>query len=367
MAASRPRTSPATRSADTSRCSSPRQRGRWLRWRPPEAGPRRHVALETLAHRRRCTSAANGCGPRRRDRRDGRGAAAGDAGSDDELRAHSGRAGRAPDRGRGLVRGGCATHRVCPAQAARRDVALCIVWGRADRLRPGPRQLRAIATTGMPHADWVVLDGVGHCPQLDIPLETAELISGLTAAEALEGAQRPLERGSELGGTGAVVERASPVGQKLDRAGDTAGGDGLLQRVEPCREPLEAGAVGGGRAGVDDRRPVHGRARALPAHVTQRSRQRAPPARGNELRHPVADELVRRRRPDAPGQPAVELPAPLRQAGLGPQRASEAQAHRARHHGCCRGSRQALKCVCRHREWRRREVWARRPHRPKRE
>lgn len=33
----------------------------------------------------------------------------------------------------------------------------------------------------LPHADWVVLDGVGHCPQLDVPLEAAELIVGLTA------------------------------------------------------------------------------------------------------------------------------------------------------------------------------------------
>ena len=29
----------------------------------------------------------------------------------------------------------------------------------------------------LPHADWVELDGVGHCPQLDVPLETAELIA----------------------------------------------------------------------------------------------------------------------------------------------------------------------------------------------
>jgi pimeloyl-ACP methyl ester carboxylesterase len=33
-----------------------------------------------------------------------------------------------------------------------------------------------------PHADWVVLDGVGHCPQLDVPLETVQLILGFTAA-----------------------------------------------------------------------------------------------------------------------------------------------------------------------------------------
>jgi pimeloyl-ACP methyl ester carboxylesterase len=30
------------------------------------------------------------------------------------------------------------------------------------------------------HAGWVELDGVGHCPQLDVPLETAQLILGLT-------------------------------------------------------------------------------------------------------------------------------------------------------------------------------------------
>ena len=33
----------------------------------------------------------------------------------------------------------------------------------------------------LPHADWIVLDGVGHCPQLDVPFEPAQLILGLTA------------------------------------------------------------------------------------------------------------------------------------------------------------------------------------------
>jgi pimeloyl-ACP methyl ester carboxylesterase len=32
----------------------------------------------------------------------------------------------------------------------------------------------------LPNADWVVLDDVGHAPQLDVPLETAQLILGLT-------------------------------------------------------------------------------------------------------------------------------------------------------------------------------------------
>jgi pimeloyl-ACP methyl ester carboxylesterase len=38
-------------------------------------------------------------------------------------------------------------------------------------------ELRAAA----PHADWVELEGVGHCPQLDVPLEAAQLILGFTA------------------------------------------------------------------------------------------------------------------------------------------------------------------------------------------
>jgi pimeloyl-ACP methyl ester carboxylesterase len=32
----------------------------------------------------------------------------------------------------------------------------------------------------LPHADWVLLDGIGHCPQVDVPLEAAELIVGFT-------------------------------------------------------------------------------------------------------------------------------------------------------------------------------------------
>jgi pimeloyl-ACP methyl ester carboxylesterase len=33
----------------------------------------------------------------------------------------------------------------------------------------------------VPQADWVELDGIGHCPQLDAPLVTAQLILGFTA------------------------------------------------------------------------------------------------------------------------------------------------------------------------------------------
>jgi pimeloyl-ACP methyl ester carboxylesterase len=49
------------------------------------------------------------------------------------------------------------------------------VWGTEDRLLPWP-SAAARYRTGFPHADWVVLDGVGHSPQLDVPLEAAQLI-----------------------------------------------------------------------------------------------------------------------------------------------------------------------------------------------
>jgi pimeloyl-ACP methyl ester carboxylesterase len=56
-----------------------------------------------------------------------------------------------------------------------------IAWGTADRLLPWPAAAARYREDWLPHADWVELEGVGHCPQLDVPLETAELILGLTA------------------------------------------------------------------------------------------------------------------------------------------------------------------------------------------
>jgi pimeloyl-ACP methyl ester carboxylesterase len=56
-----------------------------------------------------------------------------------------------------------------------------IVWGTADRLVPWPSAAARYREEWFPHADWVELDGVGHCPQLDVPLETAQLILGFTA------------------------------------------------------------------------------------------------------------------------------------------------------------------------------------------
>jgi pimeloyl-ACP methyl ester carboxylesterase len=57
-----------------------------------------------------------------------------------------------------------------------------IVWGTADRLLPWPSAAVRYRRDRLPHADWVELDGVGHAPQLEVPLETAQLILGRTAA-----------------------------------------------------------------------------------------------------------------------------------------------------------------------------------------
>jgi pimeloyl-ACP methyl ester carboxylesterase len=56
-----------------------------------------------------------------------------------------------------------------------------IVWGTDDRLLPWPSSAVRFRRDWLPHADWVELDGIGHCPQLDVPLETAQLILGFTA------------------------------------------------------------------------------------------------------------------------------------------------------------------------------------------
>lgn len=55
-----------------------------------------------------------------------------------------------------------------------------IVWGSADAILPWPQSAERYRREWLPRAEVVVLDGVGHCPQLESPLETAELILGVT-------------------------------------------------------------------------------------------------------------------------------------------------------------------------------------------
>jgi pimeloyl-ACP methyl ester carboxylesterase len=52
-----------------------------------------------------------------------------------------------------------------------------VVWGTEDRLLPWPTAAERYRSDWLPHADWVILDGIGHCPQLDDPVQTAALIT----------------------------------------------------------------------------------------------------------------------------------------------------------------------------------------------
>ncbi len=65
--------------------------------------------------------------------------------------------------------------------ARRIECPVRIVWGTEDRLLAWPAGAVRYRRDWLPYADWVVLDGIGHCPQLDVPLEAAELILGVSA------------------------------------------------------------------------------------------------------------------------------------------------------------------------------------------
>ena len=67
-----------------------------------------------------------------------------------------------------------------PLDPARITCPVRVVWGTEDRLLPWPSAAARYRHDWLPHADWVVLDGVGHAPQLDVPLVTAQLILGFT-------------------------------------------------------------------------------------------------------------------------------------------------------------------------------------------
>jgi pimeloyl-ACP methyl ester carboxylesterase len=66
-----------------------------------------------------------------------------------------------------------------PLDVERVTCPVRIVWGSEDRLLPWPTAAERYRAA-LPNADWVVLDGVGHSPQLDVPLEAAQLILGFT-------------------------------------------------------------------------------------------------------------------------------------------------------------------------------------------
>jgi pimeloyl-ACP methyl ester carboxylesterase len=70
-----------------------------------------------------------------------------------------------------------------PLEVGRITCAVRIVWGTDDLLLPWPAAAVRYREL-LPRADWVVLDGIGHCPQLDVPAEAAELIIGMTGGRA---------------------------------------------------------------------------------------------------------------------------------------------------------------------------------------
>ncbi len=51
-----------------------------------------------------------------------------------------------------------------------------IIWGTEDRLLHWPDSAARFRQEWLAQADWIELPGVGHCPQLDVPAETAGLI-----------------------------------------------------------------------------------------------------------------------------------------------------------------------------------------------
>ncbi len=141
-----------------------------------------HVAV-LLAHAAPAEArrAARGGGARH-----ARGAAPREPDDRDELRAHSRRAARASAaRRRRLLGADTLTERAVRdgwrVDPERIECPVRIVWGTQDKLLPWPSAAARFRREWLAHADWIELDGVGHCPQLDVPAEAAQLILGFTS------------------------------------------------------------------------------------------------------------------------------------------------------------------------------------------
>lgn len=53
-------------------------------------------------------------------------------------------------------------------------------WGSDDKLLVPPGAAARFRSE-FPQAEWIEIEGGGHCPQLDHPVETAEVIAGFSA------------------------------------------------------------------------------------------------------------------------------------------------------------------------------------------
>lgn len=67
-----------------------------------------------------------------------------------------------------------------PLDASKVTCPVRMVWGHEDRLLQWPSAAAKYREQSFPDADWVELEGVGHCIQLDVPTEAAQLILGWT-------------------------------------------------------------------------------------------------------------------------------------------------------------------------------------------
>lgn len=56
-----------------------------------------------------------------------------------------------------------------------------MMWGTSDDILPLPTGAVRYRRDWLPTADWIELDDVGHAPQLDVPLEAAQIILDFTA------------------------------------------------------------------------------------------------------------------------------------------------------------------------------------------
>ena len=178
--ASRPRTSSATRSAATSRCSSRRAAARARSWRSrrPAAGPRATTPYEeTLGYFATMQELLDaGRAARGRDRRHAGGPPPRDAASSAErfehipaeLLAHQMRGAAALP---GAVRAdrARAPQGLEPRRRADRRARCGSCGARRTGSCRGRRAAARYREQWLPQADWVELDGVGHCPQLDVP------------------------------------------------------------------------------------------------------------------------------------------------------------------------------------------------------
>lgn len=70
-----------------------------------------------------------------------------------------------------------------PLRPAQITCPVRFLWGTEDKLLPLPGAATRFRTE-FPQSEWIEIDDAGHCPQLDHPVETAELIASFATQAA---------------------------------------------------------------------------------------------------------------------------------------------------------------------------------------